>query len=57
MAEVMEGVGGDGYMFSGPVTRRYIAEIADGVVPAPQHRGLVQQAYEHRRFRDNLLAF
>jgi len=57
MGEVMEEVGGDGYMFSGPVTRRYVAEIADGVVPALQRLGLVRTAYTHRHFRDNLFAF
>ena len=57
MGEVMEEVGGDGYMFSGPVTRRYVAEITDGVVPALQRLGLVRTAYTHRHFRDNLLAF
>jgi alkanesulfonate monooxygenase SsuD/methylene tetrahydromethanopterin reductase-like flavin-dependent oxidoreductase (luciferase family) len=57
MAEMMEEVGGDGFMFSGPVTRRYVAEITDGLVPELQRRGLVRKAYEHRHFRDNLLAF
>jgi long-chain alkane monooxygenase len=57
MGEVMEEVGGDGYMFSGPVTRRYVAEITDGVVPALQRLGLARTAYTHRHFRDNLFAF
>ena len=57
MAEVMEEVGGDGFMFSGLLTRRFVAEIADGVVPALQRRGLVRTAYEHEHFRDNLLAY
>lgn len=57
MAEVMQDVGGDGFMFSGPVSRRYLAEITDGVVPALQRMGLVRTAYEHRHFRDNLMAF
>jgi hypothetical protein len=39
------------------VTRRAIAEIEDGLVPALQDRGLVRKAYEHAQFRDNLLAF
>ena len=57
MAEVMQEVGGDGFMFSGPVTRRHVAEITDGVVPELQRLGVVRTAYEHRHFRDNLLAF
>jgi FMN-dependent oxidoreductase (nitrilotriacetate monooxygenase family) len=57
MAEVMQEVGGDGFMFSGLVTRRHVAEITDGVVPALQRLGLVRTAYEHEHFRDNLMAF
>jgi long-chain alkane monooxygenase len=57
MVEVMQEIGGDGFMFSGPVTRRHVAEITDGVVPALQRLGAVRTAYEHRQFRDNLMAF
>ncbi len=57
MDEVMQEVGGDGFVFTGTVTRRYVAEITDGLVPALQRRGLVRAAYEHQHFRDNLLAF
>jgi alkanesulfonate monooxygenase SsuD/methylene tetrahydromethanopterin reductase-like flavin-dependent oxidoreductase (luciferase family) len=58
MAEVMQEVGGDGFLFSLPnVSRRVIAEIAEGLVPALQKRGLVRKAYAHAQFRDNLLDF
>lgn len=58
MGEVMQEVGGDGYLFSMPnVNRRILAEIEDGLVPALQDRGLVRKAYEHEQFRDNLLAY
>jgi FMN-dependent oxidoreductase (nitrilotriacetate monooxygenase family) len=58
MGEVMEEVGGDGFLFSMPnLNRRTLAEIEDGLVPALQDRGLVRRAYEHQQFRDNLLAF
>ena len=57
MAEVMQQVGGDGYVFSGLLSRRYITEIVDGVVPALQRRGVVRTAYGHAHFRDNLFAF
>lgn len=58
MGEVMEEVGGDGFLFSMPnVNRRTLAEIEDGLIPALQDRGLVRTAYEHEHFRDNLLAF
>lgn len=58
MGEVMEEVGGDGFLFSLPnVSRRTVAEVTDGLVPALQDRGLTQRAYAHSQFRDNLLAF
>ena len=58
MGEVMEEVGGDGFLFSLPnVSRRTLAEVEDGLVPALQDRGLVRAAYTHRQFRDNLLEF
>jgi FMN-dependent oxidoreductase (nitrilotriacetate monooxygenase family) len=58
MAEAMQEVGGDGFLFSmGDVSRRTVAEVADGLVPALQRRGLVRRAYAHAQFRDNLLEF
>ena len=58
MAEAMEEVGGDGFLFSmGDVSRRTVAEVADGLVPALQRRGLARRAYAHAQFRDNLLEF
>ena len=58
MGEVIQEVGGDGFLLSMPnVNRRTLAEIEDGLVPALQDRGLVRKAYEHHHFRDNLLAY
>jgi hypothetical protein len=58
MAEIMDEVGGDGFLVTDPEhTRRYIAEIADGLVPALQKLGVVRKKYEHVMLRDNLLAF
>jgi long-chain alkane monooxygenase len=57
LAEVMVEVGGDGFMVTGPLTRRYVTEITDGLVPALQQRGLMRTAYAHAQFRDNLLEF
>ena len=58
MAEAMEEVGGDGFLFSmSNVSRRTIAEIEDGLVPALQRRGLTRKAYGSNHFRDNLLEF
>ncbi|MFD7020920.1 NtaA/DmoA family FMN-dependent monooxygenase [Streptomyces sp. NPDC059928] len=61
MGEVMEEVGGDGFMITTPVlrlNRRYIAEVADGLVPALQRRGLTRSAYTPgNTLRQNLLEF
>ena len=61
MAEVMDAVGGDGFLITRPgqtgLTRKYIIEITDGLVPALQRRGLTRTAYTHAHFRENLLEF
>lgn len=58
MGEVMQEVGGDGFLFTLPdLSRRTMAEVEDGLVPALQRRGLVRRAYGHEQFRDNLLEF
>jgi FMN-dependent oxidoreductase (nitrilotriacetate monooxygenase family) len=60
MGEVMEEVGGDGFLITTPVlrvSRRYVVEVADGLVPALQFRGLTRTSYSHEKLRDNLLAF
>ena len=58
MGEVMQEVGGDGFLFAlGNVSRRSVAEITDGLVPALQQRGLVRRTYGCTKFRDNLLEF
>jgi FMN-dependent oxidoreductase (nitrilotriacetate monooxygenase family) len=58
MGEVMDEVGGDGFLLTHfTPTRRYVAEICDGLVPALQARGLTRTRYEHPTLRENLLAF
>jgi FMN-dependent oxidoreductase (nitrilotriacetate monooxygenase family) len=58
MCEVMEEVGGDGFLCASPeVSRRSIAEVADGLVPLLQRRGATRREYGHERLRDNLLDF
>jgi alkanesulfonate monooxygenase SsuD/methylene tetrahydromethanopterin reductase-like flavin-dependent oxidoreductase (luciferase family) len=57
MGEAIAEIGGDGFMITEGVTRRMIGEIADGLVPALQRRGLVRTRYSHALFRDNLLEF
>ncbi len=57
MAETMQEIGGDGYLVNEMPTRRRIAEITDGLVPALKRRGVVRTEYSHDTFRANLLAF
>ncbi len=60
MGEVMEEVGGDGFLITSPsqrLSRRYVVEVADGLVPALQRRGLTRTVYGHPTLRANLLDF
>ncbi len=58
MDDAMAGAGGDGFLLSMPdISRRSIAEIEDGLVPALQRRGLVRKGYSYSGFRENLLEF
>jgi FMN-dependent oxidoreductase (nitrilotriacetate monooxygenase family) len=58
MSDIIDEVGGDGFLITDPeLTRRYIAEIVDGLVPALRKLGVVRRHYEHVMLRDNLLAF
>lgn len=58
MGEIMQEIGGDGFLIAlGDVSRRSVATITDGLVPALQRRGLTKTGYEHAQFRDNLLEF
>lgn len=60
MGAAMAEVGGDGFLITTPVlrvSRRYITEICDGLVPELQQRGLVRTEYKHQLLRDNLREF
>ncbi|CAL9321943.1 NtaA/DmoA family FMN-dependent monooxygenase [Streptomyces sp. SudanB182_2057] len=61
MGEVMEEVGGDGFMLTTPVlrlNRRWVADVTDGLVPALQRRGLTRAAYTPgHTLRQNLAEF
>jgi alkanesulfonate monooxygenase SsuD/methylene tetrahydromethanopterin reductase-like flavin-dependent oxidoreductase (luciferase family) len=57
MGEIVDEVGGDGFLISGNVNRRYVAEITEGLVPELRKRGLTRDGYTHEQFRDNLLEF
>jgi FMN-dependent oxidoreductase (nitrilotriacetate monooxygenase family) len=60
MGEVMDEVGGDGFLITAPkmrVGRKYITEITEGLVPALQRQGLTRSVYGYDHLRDNLLDF
>jgi alkanesulfonate monooxygenase SsuD/methylene tetrahydromethanopterin reductase-like flavin-dependent oxidoreductase (luciferase family) len=60
MGNIMDEVGGDGFLITSPVmrlNRHYITEITDGLVPALQRKGLVRADYTYEQFKDNLLEF
>jgi FMN-dependent oxidoreductase (nitrilotriacetate monooxygenase family) len=57
MEDVMERVGGDGFMLTDYyLDRRTLAALTDGLVPELRRRGLVQTGYAHEMARPNLLA-
>ena len=57
MAEAMAEIGGDGFLLTQPLSRRSIAEITDGLVPALQRRGAVRRAYSKKTMRETLMEF
>jgi FMN-dependent oxidoreductase (nitrilotriacetate monooxygenase family) len=60
LAEVMAEVGGDGFLITSPfqkVSRQYILEICEGLVPALQRRGLTRTAYTGSTLRETLREF
>lgn len=57
MEEYMQEAGGDGFLISGPLTRRTVVEVCEGLAPALRGRGLIRDGYSHAHLRDNLLAF
>jgi FMN-dependent oxidoreductase (nitrilotriacetate monooxygenase family) len=60
MGNAMEEVGGDGFLIRCPyphVSRRYILEITEGLVPALQRRGLVRTEYVGKTLRETLREF
>jgi long-chain alkane monooxygenase len=57
MTEVMECVGGDGFLVHGRMTRQYISAICDGLVPALQRVGSTRTSYTYEHFRENLMEF
>jgi FMN-dependent oxidoreductase (nitrilotriacetate monooxygenase family) len=58
MEAAMAAIEGDGWLFHArPLTRRYLAEILDGLVPILQKRGLVRSGYTTSMLREHLMEF
>jgi len=60
MGEIMAEVGGDGFLIKNPfhqISRRYIGEVTEGLVPALQRRDLVRTEYTKQTLRETLLEF
>jgi FMN-dependent oxidoreductase (nitrilotriacetate monooxygenase family) len=59
MADAMEQVGGDGFLMCTvrPISRRFINEVCEGLVPALQRRGLVRTQYTKPTLREMLREF
>lgn len=57
MADAMKEVGGDGFLITEPLSRRSIAEITDGLIPALQKRNAVRSRYEQTTLRAQLQEF
>jgi len=60
MAEAMEAIGGDGFLISKQgrdLSRQYIREVTDMLVPALQHKGLVRTEYATSTLRETLREF
>jgi FMN-dependent oxidoreductase (nitrilotriacetate monooxygenase family) len=57
MGELMDEIGGDGFLVYMPTTRINFAMVADGLAPALRKRGLIRTEYTGSTLRENLLAF
>ena len=60
MGEAIDEIGGDGFLISTPlqrISRRYINEVCEGLVPALQRRGRVREAYTQPMLRQTLREF
>ncbi|MFB2579828.1 NtaA/DmoA family FMN-dependent monooxygenase [Herbiconiux sp. P15] len=57
MEDLMDEIGGDGFLIYMPMTRMNMAIVADGLAPALRRRGLIREEYTGSTLRENLLAF
>jgi FMN-dependent oxidoreductase (nitrilotriacetate monooxygenase family) len=55
MEDIMQEVGGDGFLIANPVTRRELTDVCDGLAPVLRRRGSIRDGYGHATFRENLL--
>jgi hypothetical protein len=54
----MTEIGGDGLLFTEPLSRRSVAEITDGLIPALQRRGATRKGYASGgTLRETLMEF
>jgi FMN-dependent oxidoreductase (nitrilotriacetate monooxygenase family) len=57
MGDLMDEIGGDGFLLYLPTTRFNMAMVADGLAPALRRRGLIRDEYTGSNLQENLLAF
>jgi len=60
MGEAIDEIGGDGFLISTPlqrISRRYINEVCEGLIPALQRRGRVRETYTQPTLRQTLREF
>ena len=60
MGEAIEAIGGDGFLISTPlrrISRRFINEVCEGLVPALQRRGRARESYTQATLRETLKEF
>ena len=60
MGDAIEAIGGDGFLISTPfqrISRRFINEVCEGLVPALQRRGLARETYTQATLRETLKEF
>jgi hypothetical protein len=60
MGEAIEAIGGDGFLISTPfqrISRRFINEVCEGLMPALQRRDLARQTYTSGTLREALKEF
>ncbi|MCU1502981.1 MAG: Coenzyme F420-dependent N5,N10-methylene tetrahydromethanopterin reductase [Ilumatobacteraceae bacterium] len=57
MESLMDAVGGDGFLITGPLVPDNVLAITDRLVPALRDRGLVRREYSSNLLRENVMAF